>query len=412
MQVRAGRGMSLRETLYGFAPSASPRGTWKHPWFITPRWSSGRWSAQVKPGLVNAFAPVVRTTVEEQQEIGAQRDFGINPLSGVPFFSDPIFDHPTQPVPAAKRIIDIPLYLDPAVALTLSPLGWDGPGDGAVPQFFLDRGVARSPRPSGGSGDPEDGVTVEFTEPPANLRLLRACDVWVHQPRLALTSSIEVAEVFGELSNVTQTLGVRSQVAGDALRVFAGRFTRQPITIDPTQSDYEEQAWDDLLIGTVFLLSPPRTPVGSAPDGTWQPFVRHHLFWNLSWVPGTFQPLSTDHSTIYIPPLAGGAAQLIINFLIASLNDLTQTAINNLTAHSLAGTFYTATGGGHEAAVADPAPTVAVGSTGFDWKGRASARAVRTQRTRRAVQLDPPFPYRAEPFDTALLSFRPSAEED
>ena len=398
LQVRAGRGMTLRETLYGRSLSAQPGGKWRHPWFLTPVFGGREWAVTVQPGLVNAVAPVVRTTVAEQAD-AAQRDFGINPLTGRPFFSDDVFQHGPQAEKPSKRVIDIPLYLDPAVPLRFRALGYDGLPGFPVPQFFLDRGAAEAPRVS---VDAAGGITTEIADAPRNLRLLRACDVWVHQPRLALTSTItqEPGPLTG-ISNVTQTLGVRSAVAGDALRVLSGTFARTPIAIDPTQSDYEEQAWDELLIGTVFLLSPPQTAPGSAPDGTWQPFVRHALFWNLCWVPGEFRPLAGDPGTPYIPPLAGGAAQLIINFLTASLNDLTNQALNIVTAHSLAGTFYTATGGGSASAF-PPAPAVPP-RTGLDKAARLSAARTAAARKRSAARLDPPFPYPAVPFDPALL---------
>lgn len=140
------------------------------------------------------------------------------------------------------------------------------------------------------------------------------------------------------------------------------------------------------------------------PDGTWAPFVRHNLFWNLQYVPKRFQAFTTDSGTPYIPPLAAGAAQLI-NFLTASLNDLTQQALNILTAHSMAGTFYTLTGGGHSAQFPIPAETESTGDqVGLDKAARLTNARLRLARQQRAERLDPLFPYRAEPFDPVLFT--------
>lgn len=397
---QGGAGAHLALSRAGQSLSAAGRGKWRHPWETRAAWvpEAQRWAAVVEAGFVNERAPSVRTTVIEQGALGPY-DFGINPLTGRPFFSDHVFAPLGRAEKPSQTVVDIPLYLDPVVPLTFRALGYDGLPGFPVPQFFLDRGAAEAPRVSVDEGG---GITTEIADPPRNLRLLRACDVWVHQPRLALTSEITFPSdfVFGT-SLVTQTLGVRNAVAGDTLRVISGTFTQTPIAIDPTRNDYEEQAWDDVLIGTVFLLSPPNAVPGSAPDGTWQPFVRHSLFWNLCWVPGFFRPVTTSSGTPFIPPLAAGAAQLVINFLVASLNDLTSQALNILTAHSLAGTFYTATGGG--SASAFPVPAAVPARTGLDKRARLAAAATAAARARRATRLDPPFPFTAVPFDPALL---------
>lgn len=402
-QLHAGAGLTLRETLgLGFALSARPARGWRHPWQLSPGWSAraGQWVATVQPGLVNGECPIFRTTVEDQGTATA-RDFGLNPLTGKPYFSDPIFA-PDGPAQRPERtVVNLPLYLDPALPLTMRAVGFDGgPGEG-VPEFFTRLGVVAAPRVPGTN---EEGPQPAPVEPPPNLRLLRACDVWVHQPRLALTSTISIEPgIATGISNVTQTLGVRSPAADDTLRVVAGKFP-DPVTINPLAGDYEEQPWDDLLIGTVFLLSPLKTPLGSAPDGTWQPFVRHNLFWNLAYVPGIFRPLPGDPGTPFIPPLAGGAAQLVINFLTASLNDLTNQALNLLLGHSLAGTFYTPTGGGSTSAFPAEIPAEASGRTGLDKGGRLRAKALAAARRRRLTQLDALFPWHAQPFDPGLLT--------
>jgi hypothetical protein len=403
--ARAGARTALTHSLLGEALSARGSGRFKHPWFTTPAWSpsANRWMATVNPGFVNEQTLVFRATVEEQQTAG--NPWENNPLTGKPFFSDSVF---SKPVAEKKtRAVDLPLYLEPTIPLDFRGVGFDGDPTAPVPQFFLDLGVAKAPRqPSpedllDGLSNPTDSA------PPADLRLLRACDLWLHQPRLALTSDITLqpGPATG-ISNVTQTLGLRSPAPNDALRILQGTFT--PFTsfrggIDPLAGDYEEPAYDELLISTVYLLSPPNVPLGSEPDPTWRPYVRHHLFWNLNWAQPGFRPLPDDPNVPFIPPLAGGAAQLVINFLTASLNDMTQQSLNILTGHSMAGHFWTPTGGGKDATFAVLAAAQKVKS-GPDRQANRTAQIAAEQTAKRIAQLDPGFPYNAQPFPTSLLS--------
>ncbi|MEZ0256664.1 MAG: hypothetical protein ACAI37_15370 [Chthoniobacter sp.] len=402
---RLGAGTRITSDALGEALSTTPASRFKHPWCTTAKWSptAKRWVATVIPGFVNERTPIFRATVEEQKESG--NPWENNPLTGRPFFSDSVFSSPTAE--RTTRTVDLPLHLNPAIPLDIHGIGFDGDPSLPVPQFFLDLGVAKAPR----QPSPEDlleglAEPVDPT-PPTDLRLLRACDLWLHQPRLALTSdvSLQPGPATG-ISNVTQTLGVRSPAASDVLRIFQGTFTPFiPFSagIDPLAGDYEEPTYDELLISTVYLLSPPNTPLGSMPDPTWQPYVRHNLFWNLQWAQPVFRQVTEDPGTPFIPPLAGGAAQLVINFLTASLNDTTQQALNILSAHSLAGNFWTPTGGGRDATFAAPAAAQKV-KTGPDLKANQAAKIAASQAAKRIAQLDPDFPYTAQPFPISFIT--------
>ena len=399
-QLRPGRGLSLEQTLAGQALSAFPSTTPSHPWKTRPAWNalSRQWVATVEPGFVNEATPIYRTTLAEQKAI--DENWGINPLSGEPYFSADVFERKT--VNTGARRVDIPLYLNPAMPLSLRAIGFDGSPGYPVPEFFRDLGVAEAPKL------PTPGTNIDEIKPPdlsvpRRLRLLRACDFLVHQPRSALTSTISIEPgIATGISNVRQTLSTRPAAAGDQLRIFAGVATaRTPQTIDALSGDYEEQTFDEIHVSTVYLLSPPDTAPGSAPDLSWQPFVRHNLFWNLCHGQPAFQPLPGDPGVPFIPPLAGGAAQILINFLTASINDATTQALNILLGHSMAGRFWTATGGGRDATVldtAEPAPP-----KGLNKAAILRDRAAAALRQQRAKRLDPLFPYKAEPFDLSLL---------
>lgn len=396
-----GSGARFTTTADLFAFSHRRGGAWRHPWQTHAFWNTRgqRWVAIMEPGFVNEESPRWRTTIREQAEV--DRDFGINPLTGQPFFSAHVFAREKKA--AELRTIDVPMYLAPAIPMAWRAVGTDGDPSSPLPSFFARRGVAQPPRINVEALAAGDASALTAALPKAGARLLRACDLWIRQPRMALTSTIELlpGPATG-ISNVTQTLSVRSPIPGDRLRLYVGNYSATRPVIDPLAGDYEEPTWDDVLVATVFLLSPAGTPAGSEPDGTWTPFVRHNLFWNLCYDTPDLRLRVSDGGGTFIPPLAAGAAQLVINFLTASLNDMTNQALNILNAHSLAGSFWTATGGGHDARpiVAAPVPVAGAGAT----KAGRQARRAAQLRAEQNERLDPAFPFRAEPFDTGLIA--------
>ncbi len=143
------------------------------------------------------------------------------------------------------------------------------------------------------------------------------------------------------------------------------------------------------------------------PDATWQAFSQHNLFWNLHWS----QPLLRDavfSSDIFSPllgtlsVLGGGAGFLWASSVTASINDAVQGAYNLLTASSLAGSFWTPTGGGTTSAT--PAVPPAVVATGLDKAATAEAKARAARQTKLSRQLDPAFPFEGLKFNRGLLT--------
>lgn len=399
--------MTLQQALGGWSISrlggAKP---WRHPWHVAPVWNalSERWVATVKPGLVNGRAPIWRTTVKAQAETSG-RDFGTNPLTGRPYFSDPIFSHGGTEDTEETVTIDVPLYLGPSIALTWRAVGFDGDPSIGVPDFFLRRGAAPAALSFDAATREVDIDLLTAPSAPEGLRLLRVCDVWLHQPRAALTSTATIAPGLADgLSNVTIQLGERSPLAGDTLRVMAGDF--DPLLGargDALANDFEEPAWDEILIARVWLLSQPgAAPYESQPDGSWTPFVQHRLFWNLRYDNPVFAPQVTNPDFPFLLPLAGGVAQPIVNFVTASLNDGLDRALNILQAHSLAGTFWTIRRGTD--AHFPPAPVEPPkGRNGADKSGRLVAEAIAAERAPERDRLDPDFPYISIPMPSRLL---------
>ena len=120
------------------------------------------------------------------------------------------------------------------------------------------------------------------------------------------------------------------------------------------------------------------------------------------WQQPEFRQPAADLAQISFPPLAAGAATLLIGLTQSLLADAQQTAVNILAGTSLAGTFWTPTGGGSSSqfsVLSSQTP-----ATGPDRSKNANTQRAALAQARRAVQLDPDFPYTAQPFPTAFLT--------
>ncbi len=420
MKLRESPSTRLAENVLGRTLTPVPAApAWKHPWFTELLWqpSSKAWAGFVQPGWVNGQSPTVRTTVDAVRE-GRGTYFGqlVDARSGadeIEQLARLAIGEEFDGLPGDTRI-DVPLYKRPPVLLRdWRPIGWDG--GGGVPEFFQDRGVGNPP-PDIAEQLQSQRINVATITQPAGNRLLRACDIMVLQPRTALTSEIEV-DPSGFVSGtglVNQTLSFRLPGAGERLRIVSGTFNPQQNlnmnfasrNLNLLASDYEEKTWDEVLIATAYVLSPPDTDPSAEPDATWQGFVRHTAYWNLSWAQPRLQPVfNTD---IFRPLvaltgiLAGGVGIGAVSWLASSINDATQSAFNILQAQSLAGAFWTATGGGVMGHVPPPPPD-AEPST-LDKAATVAARKREADAARRARRLDPEFPHDGIKFNSALLS--------
>lgn len=377
--LRAGRQARIVRGPGGIGVSMDTGGAWLHPWFTRLFWAPvwKQWVAVVQPGLVNGLAPAVRTTARRMQQtpsfrVPVEAWFGQAEILQLAELASQ-----EEPSATPDAPIWVPIYRSPAIALEWRAL----PAEGApIPAYFTRRGI--------------DGIT----------RRVVSCDLVLHQPRMALTSSVEfpVDVVLGS-SIVTQTLGVRTN-ASDHLKVYSTSDWEDPaIQNNPTTSaDFGELTYDELLLARAYLVSPPGAT--GLPDQNWVPFVAHECFWNLHWWQPKLDYFDPGQTGAWIPPLAGGFGQLIINSVIASLNDATNNALNNIRAHSLAGVFWTPTGGGFDAHIPDPP---ASDPERYGFRKDLRLRAERAAAIKAGVpvdSLDPVFPYVGRPVPLSLLT--------
>lgn len=267
---------------------------WRHPWFTTVTWDAVEevWTAAIKPGACPSASS-----------------------SGDPTLSIP---HRMAPVEVLDRLglaeseSDdlLTAYLSEGAPLVLPvdqfrAVGTDAVATGesseAVPEFFTRRGVVGPVVNETQSGSEVvirvEGVAAER----ASARLLRACDLVIGHDRL-----------------VTRTEVIPSESL-DGVEVAFSRASGAVVTPDPylyVERKYEPVPDLDLLslleglqvdggkdthhLATVYLLSPPGLPAGSEPDGTWQGFVDHHVFWNLQYL-SRFNTVTIEPTRVAVP---------------------------------------------------------------------------------------------------------------
>ena len=396
-RLRAGAGAQIVRSPAGMA--VSMQGTaWHHPWFTTVCWDGAQkqWVAVVRPGFVNGRAPVVQTTGRRMQTTPSF----LAPVTAWDGAADikqaaTLASESTTETVDADTPIFVPLYRNPLLSLVWGACGGDGV---PVPAYFNRRAnwIATQGRDASASAE-------SFA---ASGRQLVSGDIVLHQPRTALTSKFDFpVDLVTGSSIVTQTLSMREAAPNDQLKLVTMAEYRPPESysaIDKLLGDYEEPTWDELLLARVYLLSPPNT-TGDI-DGSWIPFVRHSVFWNLNWQQPALGPLPSDSNVKFIQPLAGGAAQLVISSMLGQLNDQVDQALNVLTAHSLSGTFWTPTGGGSDSAFPEVAAAKPVDHFGLSKDLRSKAARVTALNAGVLLDsLDPVFPYRAIPFALSLL---------
>ena len=117
-----------------------------------------------------------------------------------------------------------------------------------------------------------------------------------------------------------------------------------PIPTDPSarlRGDWQDPSVDELLLATIYLVSPPGAKPGSNPDFSWTPYYKNYVFWNLNHTTNLI-PVQGDPNSISIqvPTLAGGVANTIFDAYIATNNDAYDAALEFLNNRTLEGRFW------------------------------------------------------------------------
>lgn len=272
---------------------------WRHPWASRARWSADklRWEAMVHPGLVNALDPVVRLQREDW------------PLG---------FEPPTPDAAVA----DVALVDLPRIPLA----GFRSPDP--IPDFFVARGVMPASEMDAG-GDFLEIQQLGLLSDAANARQLRACDLVLVMDKPVMTTEWTLGATL-DGSTAQFSIGI-TQAPNHSNRARVVSKTQHvppqpPSRIDLLTGVVGEQAQDEVLIATIYLLSPPGAALDASPDDTWQAFTQHHLFWNLHHGMKQLEPPLAKQNLSLNTGLAGGIGDAWNNFVLSQINDAASAA--------------------------------------------------------------------------------------
>lgn len=288
----SGRNASMRTSSEGVIVAAREVAEWQHPWSMRCQWDEDRagWLSFVRPGFVNG------------------RDVYVANAEGV-------YVALTDEEPAGVLLA----WRDPLLSLGYSEDLVPLPGEG-YPKFFDDLGVklpAASLDPA--FIDPDDPRTAE----------IRACDVALIAPRLATSQSLTIEDPIatGQTVSIGTTFHQDYYELHRANPYRLGGFAKwapppEPTVLDRLTGSAVEPQTDELLLATIWVVSPPNYTSEDQPDATWTPYVEFHdVYWNLMLASRNVPPKVPPRGIQLFVPLAGGVAQPIIDSILAPIND-------------------------------------------------------------------------------------------
>jgi hypothetical protein len=179
-------------------------------------------------------------------------------------------------------------------------------------------------------------------------RPLVACDVWVSVARAAYRGEATVVDgsgVSGEVVDYAVTFET-SQLdrVGSRPRLLTG--PKMPEVRPPNflermlYGQYQDDGEDRILISTVYFLG----MEGAVPpvNRSWQPFVGHNCFWNLSHRAKNAVPRQPPAPVRIFTGLAGGWGDIIGNQMLSQLNELSDRVNNAANTTDNVGRYWTA----------------------------------------------------------------------
>ena len=212
----------------------------------------------------------------------------------------------------------------------------------SVPKFFQSVGVGAPPKVSTNLDTLKQSVTGTLADS-GNVKLMRALNLILHIDRLASatqwTTDAGVDGTFAQFNVTTVVSPNASQRAS-----VQQRAQWQPPQIDPERDmlagDWTDLTFDEYLLASVYLVSPAGAAYNSDPDGSWSPYVKHALFWNLNQATNQpAMPLQSDNLTLQTG-LAGGVGDVIDNEILAQINDANSAAAQFLSQQLIAGLIW------------------------------------------------------------------------
>jgi hypothetical protein len=309
----------IRESSDGYALTAMESLTLvPHPWMTTARWDAKakQWNANVVAGFVNGIDPLCAA---------------VDPQTGKPVSVGLTAD----PVLPLLSVVD-------RTAGSLS--GVDLP----IPAFFAEMGAAVD---KSVSLDSSGNITQGENAP--GWRRLLSCDLYLSIARLGVNGTIQVNDNPGGGSvtslvpsfdsSALATYGTRPRFKViKNLKIQQEETAAQKLFATWTGQQLQPDIpYDELLVSTVFFLSPPQTDAAAPLDGSWKAYVQHFVFYNLLYAAQTVAQFQKPLNPIVLyTGLAGGLGDAIVNEDLSTINDTSQALATGLAQVSQKGMFW------------------------------------------------------------------------
>ncbi len=365
----SGSRVRLHWTPDGVVVSAEGNDEIAHPWQLSPRWRvdpdirplGGEWVAEVRPGFVNGRDVTIQQKRRVKTEDGD-----------------------------VEKDVPVPLTDEEPPLLVLG--GFRAPD--AFPDFFDSLCVVPSTKPE----EPD----------PTRTRQIRAADIVLITPRLATRQTVNVSDPF----STGQMVDIGIVFVSDQLRSApsAHRLAavpkweppQSPTALDRLMGTAVEPQTDELLIATLYMVSPPDAAEDAEPDASWTCFPIYRVFWNLAHASRAQMPEAPPKPITLTTGLVGGMFDGFFNALLSPVNDAAAQISAFLGAANFAGMYWSPGGLGFDTRKrpeAQPAPASA-GGGGLDPKTRRNNREAEAAKKRASVEpLNPPFPHLRTRFD-------------
>jgi len=301
-------------------PSARP-----HPWQIRPVWHKdknqkyGEWRGIVTAGCVNGLPVYVRMKFSEASSEAQLRIENNALLEG-------------KPKPKPTSIVKV--YLDETAEIKFLWRNVGGLGEDVgferVPEFFTRLGV-------------QGRNTNYAANSQQDVRLLRACDIVLNQPRVALTNEVTINAQTIASTLVEITPGFTSPKDLEPFLLGIPQFV--PVKLADSFADiffrrYDDTPKDQLLIATVYLLSP-KLPIFDSNDlSNWQCYFKYESHYNLVHATKQFERTKDYAPFRIVVPLVAGIAQNIVDNILATNNFYSQAVTDFYRQKNLEGKFH------------------------------------------------------------------------
>jgi hypothetical protein len=320
---------------------------------------SGMWCAQIVPGLLNGHPPALKMKgkyLPPDAEVWGNK-YGAKAI-------DPEQDVQVLLTDDPQPIMKIFNYQDTR-AKTYG--GDGGVTAGKVPLYFRARGAMKPEsltgldvlgniiagggsefalRLIGGEAEAPRAPREKDDELPEGNRLLYQADVVLQVDRPSVAQDF-VYDDLGILRHAGFSIKLPQHDQYSARIYHIGKYVppKPPTYWDIIFGTYIELPYDEIVLGTIYLFSPVMRD-HDIPDGSWQGYAAHNVFWNLTYASiMQIDPFKPDTSLEYFKQigavLAGGTAFLIIASMVNPLEASFDTVNTLFNQTAVKGQFWT-----------------------------------------------------------------------